>query len=120
MTAPSPAEWSDFVDRFEQSSLTQPAFAQRYGLSLSCFRYHLYRLRRLRGSATDLLPRPLPVRAEPSSLSFLTVALPGAPLDPAPALAIELGARLRLRFERLPEPGVLADLVAALVERLPC
>lgn len=116
----SPSRWQALLDLFERSSLTQAAFARHHDLEPSTFRYHLACRRRHLSRCGPPSPAPLALRAQ-AAPDFLTLDLPAPPpAASAPALSLELGAQLKLHFQQLPQPQVLAGLVAALAGSVAC
>ena len=108
--------WTDMVGRFEDSGLTQPAFARKHGLKLGTFRSWIYRLRRERKAL-----RTPPVQPP---ASFVEVEVPAdfSPSRPVtrswsvglPALVLRFTDDVELRFTELPSPEYIAALSAAL------
>ena len=103
--------WVQVVGQFEQSGLTQEAFAERRNIPVATLRSWIYRLRRERAEAEG--PAILPVRVIASTA-------PSARQWEAEAAAIEveLGEPLRLRFAASTAPATIAELVSLL--RKPC
>lgn len=91
-------DWAEVVEQFEQSGLTQRAFAERRGLPLSTLQSWIYRARRQRPASAALLPVRI-VEAEPAS---------AAPIE------LELPSGARLRFAPGTDPAYLARLLQAL------
>ena len=90
----SDAKWTQLIDSFYQSNLTQKQFAQKHGLNIYTFKGRLYRSR---SSDRQNLPAPfvsLQIKDEPSPQAFLTLKVQD----------------LELHFTSLPDPQWLAQL----------
>lgn len=96
--------WVQIVRQFEQSGLTQEAYADERGIPVATLRSWIYRLRR---EAHDEAPL-LPVRVVAS-----TAPLARQSGDEAVGLEVDLGD-VRLRFARGASAAEVAELVALL------
>src|SRR4051812_3723135 len=94
--------WVQVVRQFEQSGLTQEAFAEQRNIPVGTLRSWIYRLRREGDDDAQILP----VRVIPS-----TAPLTARPVEPA-VIEVELDGRVRLRFPVDTAPSAIAEVVA--------
>ena len=95
--------WVQIVRQFEQSGLTQEAYADERGIPVATLRSWIYRLRR----EEHAVPPLLPVRVIPSTP-------PSAGQPEAASIEVELGESIRLRFPSCTAPAVIAEIVLRL------
>ena len=98
--------WQTLLLEYQESELTQKAFVESKGISISSFQYWLYRSRRKSNGARDRSEErirllPIAVRARPGMQS-----LPAR----SRSLCLKFGDAYRLRFEE----GTDCDYIARL------
>ena len=101
----TPEEVQQLLDDYEQSGLTQQAFADSKGVSLSCVSLWLRKARAGTLSKGEVLPAPsrlVPVTIRSSAPSSFELVTPG-------------GATLRIPVDF--DPGALERLLALLLDR---
>lgn len=98
--------WLRLLEEYEQTELTQAAFAEQKGVKLATFRDWLYKER--------------DKKAE-SSATFVEVALPSVPFSvETAAVVLDFAQEHRIHFSSLPSPSYLASLLQALAGSKPC
>jgi transcriptional regulator with XRE-family HTH domain len=99
----SATEGARLVERYEASGLTQREFADRNGVTMSTLQYWLRKAR-----SGDEAPV--------EQFRFVEVVENGSPDSATGGMSMEFVDGLMLRFEGLPSPSYLAEVVTAVAE----
>ena len=114
-------QWSEHIEGWKESGLTQRAYCERESISYDTFKRWRHRLRRdavMRGSA----PRLVPVRvgASPAPRSTATEPrFPAVPAGPSPGAEIRVSNGRAIALGRELDEVELGRLIR-LLEGLPC
>jgi hypothetical protein len=100
----SKEQWSRILEGFDDSGMSQQAYAQHCGLNVATFRYQLYRRAKLRAPASDSAPVG----------RFQEVSVPAARVSVEPCRLRVDASGVHMTGSELPSPEWVAALVRGL------